>query len=111
MTDEDIKKYIDLAVERTVKALRKNTAVRTDDTKYNEVSYMLTSYYQNGESVPELDEAVANVSRDKYFDIIPLYYRDGKKIEMIAEQMGVDTSTVVRNKRRLCMDIYVSLIG
>ena len=110
MTDKEIMQYIDKAVEKTVTALKKNGALK--DSKYmmyNEVSYMLTAYYQNGERVPRIDDAIQNVSGDKYFDIIPKYYGNGQSVESIAAEMNVDISTIVRNKKRLCMEIYVSL--
>ena len=43
---------------------------------------------------------------DEYIDIIYLIYRDGKTQEWIAEYMGVDVSTIKRNKKRLITKIY-----
>lgn len=108
MTDEEIMRYIDYAVERALSGIKKRTS---KDVNYNEVSYLLDAYYHNGETVPKLKAVINDISDDKYFEIIPRYYKDGQKIDAIAESMGIDISTVVRNKKRLCMDIYVALMA
>ena len=48
---------------------------------------------------------------DDYFDIIPLYYFTGNTIEHIASGYDVDISTITRNKKRLCYEIYMILEG
>jgi DNA-directed RNA polymerase specialized sigma subunit len=35
-----------------------------------------------------------------------MYYEDGETIENIADMMKIDVSTVVRNKKKLCLKIY-----
>ena len=47
---------------------------------------------------------------DPYFRVLQLYFEDHEKIESIARQMRVDASTVVRNKKRLCLEIYKGLM-
>lgn len=111
MTDLEIKAYIDHAIKETVAALKRDGVLKDGKEKtYSEVSYLLTSYYQGGEKIPKMEKALDTVKDDSYFAIIPKYYEKGIKIEMIAQQMGVDISTIVRNKKRLCMEIYIALI-
>lgn len=50
--------------------------------------------------------ALRELSEDEYIDIIYLQYRDGKTIEFIAEYYDKDTSTILRNKKRLIKTIY-----
>lgn len=111
MTENDIIKYIDMVVEKTVATLKNNGMLKEpDERNYADISYILTDYYQNGQNVPKIERALNSVKGDDYFEIIPYYYGDGMKIDSIAKVMGVDTSTIVRNKKRLCMLIYTSMI-
>jgi uncharacterized protein YuzB (UPF0349 family) len=50
--------------------------------------------------------ALNQLSDDPYIDIIFYQYRDYKTLEWIAEFIGVDVSTVKRNKKRLIYKIY-----
>lgn len=110
MNEEQMLKYIDAAVEKTVAALWRTGAIKMDDAKYADISYMLQDYYQNGQAVPKIEAALERVKHDEYFDIIPLYYGDGLNIADIAKVRGCDVSTIVRNKKRLCLQIYTLLI-
>lgn len=111
MTEAKMLKYIDMAVERTLEALRRKGALKDmDDVMYANISYALADYYNSGESVERITKALDTVKYDEYFEIIPMYYGDGMKIDDIAHRMGKDTSTIVRNKKRLCLLIYTLLI-
>lgn len=111
MTDREILKYIDYAIEKAVSEFKKSGVLKNnDDLIYSDVSYMLNAYYHNGQVIPKIEQALESVSSDNYFRIIPEYYKDGKTIEKIAERMGVDVSTITRNKKRLCLEIYIALI-
>jgi DNA-binding MarR family transcriptional regulator len=39
-----------------------------------------------------------------------MYFEAGKTIAEIAEELNVDTSTIVKNKKRLCLAIYNEII-
>lgn len=109
MTDE-IKEYIDYAVEKMVCELGKRGALRdTKDMMYSEVSLMLIDYYRHGENNPKMQAALDSVQQDEYFEVIPMYYGGGFNIREIAAAKNVDDSTIVRNKKRLCLDIYIAL--
>ena len=111
MTDKEIMGYIDTAIEKTVKKLKRlNMLENMDDVKYADISYMLTDYYQNGQVVPKIKRALDVIARDKYYDIIPMYYGAGLNICEVARRFGVDVSTIVRNKKRLCLQIYTMLL-
>lgn len=111
MTEHDIIKYIDMVVDKTVKALKKNDVLKNgDDVKYADISYMLIDYYQNGQNVPKIESALDMIKADDYFEIIPMYYGDRLSIGEVAKRLNKDTSTIVRNKKRLCLQVYTSLI-
>ena len=102
MTERDIIKYIDMVVDKTVKALKNNNVLKNDDdVKYADISYMLIDYYQNGQNVPKIESALDAIKCDDYFEIIPMYYCDRLSIGEVAKHMNKDTSTIVRNKKRL----------
>lgn len=111
MTEAKMLKYIDMAVERTLETLRRKGALKDmDDVVYGNISYALSDYYNSGQSVDKITKALDTAKFDEYFDIIPMYYGDGMKIDDIARVLGKDTSTIVRNKKRLCLLIYTLLI-
>ena len=58
-----------------------------------------------------LDDALDALRDDKYFEIIPLKYFEGKTYEEISEIMGVDISTVSRNKNRLINELKIKLFS
>jgi DNA-directed RNA polymerase specialized sigma subunit len=77
---------------------------------HKEISGRLRNYYKGAED-PKLEEAIEQLKDDDYFDIIPLYYCTGNTIEHIASGYDVDVSTITRNKKRLCFEIYELMEG
>lgn len=111
MTDEEIKKYIDLAVQKTIKEYKRNGILKESDAAvYADASAVLTSYYKAGKTEASITYAIQGQRFDPYFRIISLYFEEGRTVEGIAEVLGVDVSTVVRNKKRLCLAIYNDII-
>lgn len=90
----------------TVKELKKQGLLNNyDDVAYSEVSRALKSHYIDNN--PDIAAAIDVLRLDPYIDIIPLYYESECTIERIAEILDCDVSTVVRNKKRLCLEIYL----
>lgn len=111
MTDEEIKKYIDLTVKTTIKEYKKNGILKESDSAiYADASEIIASYYQNGKTDAAITYAIQGQRFDLYFRIIPMYFEEKRTVEKIAEALGVDVSTVVRNKKRLCLKIYNEII-
>lgn len=107
---DEIKEYIDYTVKRTIHELKKSGALRSNDSVcYEETSRMLYNYYNSGEENAEIKQALEAISSDEYAQIIPLYYGQGMTIDTVALELGVDVSTIVRNKRRLCLDICTTM--
>lgn len=77
---------------------------------HKEISTRLRAYYK-GAADPKLEAALQELKDDDYFDIIPLYYYTGNTIEHIADGYDVDISTITRNKKRLCFEIYELMEG
>ena len=103
MTAEEIK----MIVKETVRELKESDLLADKDTfKYAEGAKMLRQYYDDGGNDKEITKALKAIDTDLYVDILPLFYRDGQTMEHLAESMGVDVTTVYRNKRRLVITLY-----
>ena len=102
---------IKTVVRETIRELQKmGFLIRSEDFAYKDASATLYQYYEtefldSPESSP-VKTALDSIRSDPYFRVIPLYYMKHMTIEEIAEFMDVDTSTIVRNKKRLCLEIY-----
>lgn len=109
---EIINSTADKAAKKTVAELKAAGALK-DNTSiiHKEVSKALRSYYQAGQKDKDLEEALSQLKDDIYIDIIPLYYYSGNTIEHIASAYDVDVSTITRNKKRLCYEIYELMGG
>ena len=106
----EIKAFIDYAIEKAIKEFKKQGILRdVSEVAYSEVSKELYRYYDNVEAQMDIKKALEDLRHDPYIDIIRLYYSEKITIENIAEVLGVDVSTVVRNKKRLCLDIYFKI--
>lgn len=106
MTKEEIRQVVneclnELEKRRIIKDMRA--------VVYEEMNARLFSYYQGGATDPNVTAAIDSLDGDLYLGILPYYFRDRKTIEQIAELMAVDVSTIVRNKKRLCISLYIEL--
>lgn len=111
MTDEEVMRYIDITVKKTISEYRSNGLIKEmDSAAYTDASAILKDYYKNNKSDTSITYAIQGQRFDPYFCIISLYYEQGKTIEQIAEHLDVDVSTITRNKKRLCLAIYENII-
>lgn len=105
--NEGDKDFIKLIVQETIRELKKNGMLRSaSDIAYSEATAVLRSYYKDGETDKTVERALNEVKDDPYFKIVPLYFSYGYTIEEIAEAFHADTSTISRNKKRLCLEVY-----
>lgn len=110
MTDQEVLKYIDTAIERTISEYKRSGMLKDlEDVSYSEACAVLKDYFDNGQDNQVIKYAIQTQRFDPYFRIIPRYFEDRETIEGIADEMGVDISTIVRNKKRLCLAIYNDL--
>lgn len=108
---DNIDAKIEFIVNKTVEELQKRGMLKSSDViQYADASQIISDYYKNGASENSLTYAIQTQRFDPYFNVIPLYFRDGKTLEYIAEKLGVDVSTIVRNKKRLCLAIYNEIL-
>jgi len=111
MPEEEIKKIIDLAVKTSIQEYKKSGLLKdSDNVAYSDASAILSSYYKTDKKDTSIAYAIQGQRFDPYFKIITLYFQENKTIEAIADELNVDVSTVVRNKKRLCLAIYNEII-
>lgn len=79
-----------------------------DDIAYTEAVAILREYFTEDtrDTADGVTAALQAVSADKYYKILPMYFGQEQTIEEIAERLDVDVSTIVRNKKRLCLAVY-----
>lgn len=111
MTEEEVRKIIELTVQRTIKEYKRYGILKeSDNAVYADASEILASYYKQGKTEASVTYAIQGQRFDPYFRIIPMYFEEGYTLEQVAEELGVDVSTVVRNKKRLCLAIYNEIV-
>lgn len=103
MTYTEIKEIVRLTVRECE---RERLLKRADDVAYSEIQARLFEYYKRPDKYPEIDRAVTALTADPKFEIVPRYYRDRIQLDQLAEMLGVDISTVAKNKKRLALEIY-----
>lgn len=107
MTESEIQKIIELTVKKSIDEYKRAGLLKeSDNVAYNDASAILSNYFRSGKKNTSITYAIHGLRFEPYAKIIPMYYEEGKTIEVIAEELGVDVSTVVRNKKRLCLMIY-----
>lgn len=111
MPDDEVRKLIELTVQASITHFKKSGLLKdSDNVAYSDASQLITSFYNTGEKDQNIAYAIAGQRFDPYYKIIPLYFRDKKTVEAIAEELEVDITTVFRNKKRLCLAIYNEII-
>ena len=103
MNTEQIREIVKITIEELIN----KKVVKLDNYDYvlEYTSRELTEYFDNSDK-PKIKNALKLISDDHYVDIIYLQYRDRKTIKWIAEYFNKDTSTILRNKKRLIYKIY-----
>lgn len=111
MKDIDIRKIIELTVKKSIAEYKKSGILKdSENVAYSDVSAILSNYFGSGKKDASITYAIQGLRFDPYARIISMYFEQRKTIETIAEELGVDISTVVRNKKRLCLAIYNEII-
>ena len=105
--EEALREIVRATVKETLKEIKKSGFLKkSDDIAYAEISERLNEYYKAPERDKELAAALERLKVDYYFDVIPQFYKSKITIEWIAEAYHSDVSTIVRNKKRLCLRLY-----
>ena len=73
---------------------------------YREATALLRKYFKEGQKNEAVAKALKSIENDPYYKILPMYFGYGYTIEEIAEEYGVEVSTISRNKKRLSIKLY-----
>lgn len=111
------KELINQAVKQTVSELKRagmihenrlNSFQKTEKIlflypkmKENVSKYDFDGLKITNDFVKMVDEALAGISHDPYYDIIPMKYFDGKTHEQIAEHFDVQPAAISKQRKRL----------
>lgn len=90
-------------VRETIDELFRQDKIK--DNIYAEAMQMIFDYY-GGKGTAKTGEAIKALQGDAYYKIIPRYFRDGCTNEQLAIAFDCEVSTIYRNKRRLCLEIW-----
>lgn len=103
MTQDEIKQI----VKETIDELKRQGILRQHtELSYAEVTSILSAYYKEGQNDSTIRKALKDLESDPYYKIIPLYFDYGYTHEKLAEVFDCDPSTIARNRKRLCLQIY-----
>lgn len=106
MTPEQIREVVNMTLDE----LERRKLINFNKINYSAmlqvVDKYLYNFFSSRRDCANTGHILNQLSDDPYIDIIFLQYRDAKTLEWIAEYMGVDVSTIKRNKKRLISKIY-----
>lgn len=101
MTDIEIKKIVNY----TVNELLKEKMFKYNDLiVYEQIGERLRQHYRECDVI--IQKAIDQLTDDRYIDVLEFYYKNEYTLEYIAEIFDVDVSTIVRNKKNLCLKIF-----
>jgi hypothetical protein len=110
MENNEIRDVIRETVIATVQELRKNGCLRRgDDVALSQINGKLFEYYKGGEKDTKVKAALEEVKDDPYFFIIPNIYRDRMTCDWLSQRENCGCSTIWRNRKRLCLELYTML--
>lgn len=107
---QNIEKIIEDTVNRTVLKLkmsglmkddRKTAAQKTEELLRNYPRFKLSDQPYTIKLCDKIETAMNTIKDDYYYDVISLYYFEGKTREEVAERYNTSETTISRNKKRL----------
>lgn len=91
-----------LEAERMINRAERETTEKTEDLLYNYPIYKsIQGKEKTAEIVSQIEQALAKIKKDPYYDIIEYYYFQRMTIEMISASLQKNPRTIIRNKKRL----------
>ena len=111
MTDKKIEALITKTVKQAFKELKDKGALKSQtELIYKDISKLLRCYYRDlydsGSGDSKIENAISQLKDDRFFMILENYYGMGFTLEELAGRLHCDISTITRNKKRLCFEIY-----
>lgn len=101
MTESEVKQI----VTDTVNVLLGGNMIKYSDVIiYERMGDRLREHYKKPD--PLISEGLKKLEDHPYYDVLELYYRNNLTLEVLAEEFDVDISTIVRNKKYLCVKLF-----
>ena len=103
----DIEEIIQKTVDKTVLKLKvaglmkdtnKTPQQKTEDLLRNYNAFAVSGDPAAEKMILQIEAALKIIRDDIYYDVITMYYMDGKTREDIAEDYGTSVTTISRNK-------------
>ena len=98
MEEHDVR----MIVKMVISEMLDQDLIQKDD--YVIAVEMINKHFK-GEFNSDVYEAIKSLRGDKYYEVLPLYFQNGFTLEKLAEEFNCETSTISRNKKRLCMEV------
>lgn len=120
MQDEEIRRLIEQTVKATVKKMQQakpsydkaRIFAKTEDIlRSYPVFRQITGREQTAELIRRVEEALAAVKNDPYYDIIELMYFEGQSRNKIASYYSTNPKTIGRNRARLVRQISLQIFS
>lgn len=86
---------------------KEGTYVYGDETLETRISELKQIIIKTKSQIRLVKKALDKIKDDKYYDIIPLYYFEGKTFEAVAEECGWATGTVSKHHKELMNKLKV----
>ena len=115
-TDELIKKTVNetvlrLKVAGLMKDTNKTPHQKTEDLLRNYQAFTMSGDPAAEKMIQRIEMALRVIKEDPYYDVIIMYYIEGKTREDIADLLNTSVTTVSRNKSRLISRISAVLFS
>lgn len=116
----DIEEIIQKTVDKTVLKLKvaglmkdtnKTPQQKTEDLLRNYNAFAVSGDPAAEKMILQIEAALKIIRDDIYYDVITMYYMDGKTREDIAEDYGTSVTTISRNKTRLIKELSAVLFS
>ena len=115
-TEELIKKTVketvlQLKIEGLMKDLIRSPQEKTEDLLRNYQALTMSGDPAAEKMIQRIEMALRVIKEDPYYDVIIMYYIEGKTREDIADLLNTSVTTVSRNKSRLISRISAVLFS
>lgn len=120
MTEAEERRLIERTVSIAIKRLNSNKlsynkaaiTARTEDILKSYPTFKnIIGRQQTAELVKRVEEALASVKNDQYYDIIELFYFEGQSRNKIADYFKTNPKTIGRNRARLVRQISLHIFS
>ena len=107
---KELREIIQETVKETIFEMRRNGLLkRADDVAYNQIGARLYEFFKDPDKDPEMQAALDKIRGDYYAASLADYYRDHLSLDVIAEAYHCELTTIKRNKKRLCLQLFQML--